>query len=177
MLTAKTRYFTEMLDPENDRVETAWLTGESLRAWRAAAGWTQKDLANRSGVHVQTVKYWERQEIVSGHAPNRFRDALAGAAVARPSEIRYVAAATGLAQNSGGTAVQLGKCGAKTRKGNLCQVRALPGKRRCKFHGGMSTGPKSADGRRRISERQSERWRAFRVARSLRSAGASGTIN
>ncbi|HWW35344.1 MAG TPA: HGGxSTG domain-containing protein, partial [Xanthobacteraceae bacterium] len=30
-------------------------------------------------------------------------------------------------------------CGAKTRAGGCCQVRAEPGKTRCRFHGGKST--------------------------------------
>lgn len=39
------------------------------------------------------------------------------------------------------------RCGAKTRRGTPCRCSALPGKRRCKYHGGMSTGPKSEAGR------------------------------
>jgi hypothetical protein len=33
-------------------------------------------------------------------------------------------------------------CGAKTRAGGYCQVRVEPGKARCRFHGGKSTGPR-----------------------------------
>ena len=43
-------------------------------------------------------------------------------------------------------------CGAKTRAGGCCQVRAEPGKARCRFHGGRSTGPKTQAGRARIAE-------------------------
>ena len=43
-----------------------------------------------------------------------------------------------------------------------CQVRAEPGKARCRFHGGKSTGPKTQAGRNRIAEAQRRRWRAFR---------------
>ena len=50
------------------------------------------------------------------------------------------------------------KCGARTRKGIPCRARALPGKARCKFHGGLSTGPKTAEGRMRIAEAQRKRW-------------------
>lgn len=38
------------------------------------------------------------------------------------------------------------KCGARTRKGAACQCKALSNGR-CKFHGGLSTGPKTADGK------------------------------
>jgi hypothetical protein len=46
-------------------------------------------------------------------------------------------------------------CGAKTRDGGSCQVRAEPGKTRCRFHGGKSTGPKTQAGRARIAETHS----------------------
>lgn len=41
------------------------------------------------------------------------------------------------------------KCGAKTRKGTPCQCKALANGR-CKFHGGLSTGAKSAEGRLKV---------------------------
>jgi hypothetical protein len=53
-------------------------------------------------------------------------------------------------------------CGAKTRAGGCCQVRAEPGKARCRFHGGKSTGPKTQAGRARIAEAQRLRWLAYR---------------
>ena len=33
------------------------------------------------------------------------------------------------------------RCGASTRAGGICRVRAEPSKARCRFHGGLSTGP------------------------------------
>ena len=53
-------------------------------------------------------------------------------------------------------------CGARTRAGGCCQVRAEPGRARCRFHGGKSTGPKTEAGRNRIAEAQRQRWRARR---------------
>ena len=44
------------------------------------------------------------------------------------------------------------RCGAKTRAGGKCQRWPNKGKRRCKLHGGMSTGPKTEEGRRRQVE-------------------------
>jgi hypothetical protein len=58
----------------------------------------------------------------------------------------------------------LARCGALTRAGGLCRVRVEPGKARCRFHGGLSTGPKTAEGRARIAEAQRRRWSAFREA-------------
>ncbi len=40
-------------------------------------------------------------------------------------------------------------CQAKTRSGNPCKNRSLYPNGRCKFHGGLSTGPKTLEGKRR----------------------------
>jgi hypothetical protein len=53
-------------------------------------------------------------------------------------------------------------CGAKTRAGRGCQVKAEPGKARCRFHGGKSTGPKTQAGRARIAAAQRLRWHGYR---------------
>ncbi len=50
-------------------------------------------------------------------------------------------------------------CEAKTRRGTACRQRPLKGKRRCRLHGGLSTGPRTMEGRARIAEAQRERWR------------------
>ena len=57
-------------------------------------------------------------------------------------------------------------CGAKTRKGTACHAKSEPGKRRCRFHGGMSTGPTSQEGRERIAGAQRKRWSRFQTARA-----------
>ncbi len=53
-------------------------------------------------------------------------------------------------------------CGATTRSGTPCRRKAVPGKVRCPNHGGMSTGPKTAEGRKRIAEAQRRRWAIWR---------------
>jgi hypothetical protein len=53
-------------------------------------------------------------------------------------------------------------CGAQNRQGKPCSVKVEPGKRRCRFHGGLSTGPKTTAGRARIAEAQRWRWAALR---------------
>jgi hypothetical protein len=50
------------------------------------------------------------------------------------------------------------RCGARTRKGPTCLVRVEPGKRRCRFHGGLSTGPRTPEGKARIAAAQRRRW-------------------
>ena len=44
------------------------------------------------------------------------------------------------------------RCGAKTRKGTACQRPANKRNGRCRGHGGASTGPRTEEGRTRISE-------------------------
>ncbi|MGH8031308.1 MAG: HGGxSTG domain-containing protein [Luteimonas sp.] len=42
------------------------------------------------------------------------------------------------------------RCGAKRhRDGQPCEARPEPGKRRCRFHGGRSTGPRTGEGKAR----------------------------
>ena len=50
------------------------------------------------------------------------------------------------------------RCGAQTRRGKPCSARAVPGSARCRVHGGLSTGPRTDDGREAI--RVSNRRRA-----------------
>jgi hypothetical protein len=40
-------------------------------------------------------------------------------------------------------------CGAKNRRGLPCQCKKLYGNGRCRFHGGLSTGPKTPEGKQR----------------------------
>jgi hypothetical protein len=52
------------------------------------------------------------------------------------------------------------RCGARTRAGGSCGLRVVQGKKRCRLHGGASTGPRTAEGRAAIAE--SNRRRAGR---------------
>jgi hypothetical protein len=50
-------------------------------------------------------------------------------------------------------------CGAFARStGKPCQAPGNGRGGRCKLHGGMSTGPKTEQGRRRLQEAMKERW-------------------
>jgi hypothetical protein len=55
------------------------------------------------------------------------------------------------------------RCGAQTRKGTSCLVRVEAGKRRCRFHGGRSTGPRTLEGKERIAAAQRRRWAQWRT--------------
>ncbi len=49
-------------------------------------------------------------------------------------------------------------CGARTRAGHSCQRKGLGKGGRCPNHGGMSTGPRTSEGRSRISAALKGRW-------------------
>jgi hypothetical protein len=44
------------------------------------------------------------------------------------------------------------RCQAQTRTGGPCQKPAMKSRLRCRLHGGASTGPKTLEGRQRISD-------------------------
>lgn len=50
------------------------------------------------------------------------------------------------------------RCEATTRNGEPCAMPVVPGKMRCKLHGGLSTGPRTPEGRARIAAAQRARW-------------------
>jgi hypothetical protein len=58
-------------------------------------------------------------------------------------------------------------CGARTRAGGTCRKKIIPGKARCAFHGGKSTGPTTDSGKARIAEGQRLRWAKWRRDRQL----------
>ncbi len=46
------------------------------------------------------------------------------------------------------------RCGARTRRGTACQKPPLAGKTKCRLHGGLSTDPRTAEGKARIAAAQ-----------------------
>lgn len=67
-------------------------------------------------------------------------------------------------------------CGARTRKGTPCQCRAMPYRERCRLHGGLSTGPKTTEGRARIAEsnRRRAELRRMRKAEPQKTSDSGG---
>ena len=70
-----------------------------------------------------------------------------------------------------GTRTQFGpdwpgrRCLATTRRESLCQKASLKGKKRCRLHGGLSTGPRTAEGRARIAAAHLKHGRDTRARR------------
>jgi hypothetical protein len=55
------------------------------------------------------------------------------------------------------------RCGAKTRRGTVCQCPAMPNGR-CRLHGGLSTGPKTVEGIERIRKAVTKHGRRTQAA-------------
>jgi hypothetical protein len=62
------------------------------------------------------------------------------------------------------------RCGALTRQGERCKqlpvsdasrYRPAPRNGRCRFHGGLSTGPKTPEGRKRVGDAARARYKAW----------------
>jgi len=70
---------------------------------------------------------------------------------------------------AGSTAAGSVRCQYYPCKGTACKNMSVPGRRRCKHHGGRSTGPKTPEGRERISEAQRRRWARWLEQHSARS--------
>ena len=44
------------------------------------------------------------------------------------------------------------RCGAKTRAGTPCRMKSIYSNSRCKLHGGLSTGPRSLEGKAKVAK-------------------------
>ena len=153
------------------------MKAKELRAARVAAGLTQQQLADKAGFHRQAVIYWERKVgefSMRWGAPAAFAKVLGmkynfptptRARVYEVLDSEWLRKQTErLAEAERSRAARRRQtCGAKTRKGSPCRLQSEPGRRRCKYHGGMSTGPRTAEGKRRISDAQKKRWKRARA--------------
>lgn len=48
------------------------------------------------------------------------------------------------------------RCGARTRKGTPCKRKDIYRSGRCRLHGGLSTGPKTAEGKAKVGRRKKD---------------------
>jgi hypothetical protein len=135
------------------------MTGSDLKNHRIAAKLSRPALALKASLHPDSIKYWERKDRIDirGWAPSRIIDALglSGSTMGNlstPTRTRH-----GVLEDTG-VLCSPKRCGAKTRQATPCQIKVVTGKNRCRLHGGLSTGPKTAEGRQRIREAQRKRW-------------------
>src|SRR6516165_4888399 len=69
--------------------------------------------------------------------------------------------------NPPGDFTKAARCGAKTRRGTPCQCPAMTNGR-CRLHGGLSTGPKTAEGIERIRRAVTKHGKYSRQAKTKR---------
>ncbi len=69
--------------------------------------------------------------------------------------------------NTPGDFSKAARCGAKTRRGTSCQCPAMPNGR-CRLHGGLSTGPTTAEGIERVRLAVTKHGRYTAAAREER---------
>ena len=62
------------------------------------------------------------------------------------------------------------RCAARTRSGRPCKAPAIRGKRRCRMHGGKSTGPRTPEG---LERSRRARWKHGRYSEEARKARAA----
>ena len=156
------------------------MTGDELKFLRRTFDLSRPVVARMIGRHSDTIRYWERKSCLSHEqgvpalilqaldiksfdlslfitnayyrflCVNGFRSQMRERERAHLGLIKYFEVREG----SAGRIRKRPRCGAKTRAGGTCKAKVVDGKRRCRMHGGLSTGPKTEAGRRRISEAQ-----------------------
>ena len=142
------------------------MTGDDLKKARKALALSRRHLAELCNLHPDTVRYWEKKPLVdfAGHAPSLMINKLGiplppvERTKRKQNQSTFGYFVTPKRARHGVLEKQDKKCGANTRKGTKCGAPALSGKSRCKLHGGLSTGPKTAEGRMRIADGQRKRW-------------------
>ena len=67
--------------------------------------------------------------------------------------------------NPQGNPASASRCGARTRKGAPCGCPAVRGKKRCRMHGGLSTGPRTAVG---LARSKQAHWKHGRYSAEAR---------
>jgi hypothetical protein len=168
------------------------ILGAQIRAGRALIGWSRQELATRARLHSNSVAYWEGTDRISGRqsACERMEAALKAEGVVfftKPYPGAYLCVEQPISGHSSGNPahgvlpsrqngarktksptpsgmkfdMSLSSCGAKTRKGTPCANKPMANLR-CRLHGGLSRGPTTVAGRRRISEAQKKRWERWR---------------
>lgn len=145
----------------------AHMTGDDLKCFRITAKLSRRVLARLAEVHPDTVRYWERKARVDlrGWAPDRLLRALGKGDLVQRNTYPARPTLGGFLHTTRARGGVLQQCGAKTRKGRPCRAKVLPKKNRCKHHGGLSTGPKTPEGRARIAEAQRLRWEKSRQSK------------
>ena len=145
-------------------------TGRDLAAARLSYGVSARAVARAAGVAPSTVLRWEKADLLPRAPTGALR------LIARVLRVRLNKVSK--AKTLHGVLAQFfavrGPCGARTRKGSPCRKTSVAGRFRCRFHGGLSTGPRTFEGRSRVAEAQRQRWARWRAVRDRQESGPSG---
>ncbi|MCF7700922.1 helix-turn-helix domain-containing protein [Loktanella sp. M215] len=166
------------------------MTGAELQALRRAAGINQADMGTKIGCTRHSVSYWECKGLLPRHAvrwgiPAKMLQAMGHPLPDYRTHTRArgdgVLPWQGLEQASLDrcnarvaeriahyNATRRVICAARTRKGQPCRLKSEPGRNRCKFHGGKSTGPRTDEGKAKIAAAQRARWATYRQQQAAR---------
>ena len=66
------------------------------------------------------------------------------------------------------------RCQAANRRKTRCGCKAVPGKRVCRLHGGLSTGPRTPEGRAKVVANLRAYWQRYRLTKAA--AAATGEV-
>ena len=136
-------------------------TGAYLQQARVRFGVSIRAVGRAAGVAPSTVSRWEKKERLPRAPTQALRR------IARALRVR-IFVRSGPRKKKGPHELLMGfpeetkalePCSARTRSGGKCRNYPIHGKRRCRFHGGLSTGPKTAKGRARCAEAAREYWK------------------
>ena len=119
-----------------------------LKNLRKLSGLSQAALAKLAGFERHAVLYHEKRTgRIDGVAPRRFREAFEALGHTVPG---WREPPVPLPQPTKTPPRPQGICGARTRQGTPCPCQPSGRGGRCKYHGGMSTGPRTPEGKSRI---------------------------
>jgi hypothetical protein len=116
------------------------------------------------GLEMKTDNDWIERLIAAEH-DERARMRRASKA-ARGAQWQAIKVARGRASEERARLRELRNkpCGARTRTGQTCQRKGVGKGGRCPNHGGMSTGPKTPEGRARLAALLKARWTLSRAS-------------
>lgn len=137
--------------------------GSNLRKARLSYGASVRKVARYAGVSPSTVIRWEGIDFLPLAPTGALR------LIAKVLRVRLFYRRRPRKGSAHGVPDLIftfpSSCKAKTRTGQRCKNRPTPGRMRCRLHGGLSTGPKTEDGRARCKAAALEAWARRRQAK------------
>lgn len=129
--------------------------GAVLKTMRLHAGLSVEQLASAVGYNPVFLRIAEEKRgLLSGPMPRKLRRYLENL---KAHERTVNVIVSGRAETRRMPIDWDYPCGARTKAGTPCKMKATYASGRCKLHGGLSTGPRTDEGKDRIREGQRRR--------------------